>query len=110
MSCIFCEIKDYVLENDLAYAIFDKFPSLCFCPFHLSFYTSARKSFPLQQSPASQEFLEMCKMNNSQEGTSTCPSGNSFIYTLRKPPPQFFKSKSLRDDPSHADRSVPAIR
>lgn len=27
MSCIFCEIKDYVLENDLAYAIFDKFPA-----------------------------------------------------------------------------------
>lgn len=26
MSCIFCEIKDYVLENELAYAIFDKFP------------------------------------------------------------------------------------
>ncbi|WP_455539442.1 HIT family protein [Terrisporobacter sp.] len=27
MSCIFCEIKDYVLENELAYAIFDKFPA-----------------------------------------------------------------------------------
>ena len=26
MSCIFCEIKDYVLENELAYGIFDKFP------------------------------------------------------------------------------------
>lgn len=26
MSCIFCDIKDYILENDLAYAIFDKFP------------------------------------------------------------------------------------
>ena len=27
MSCIFCELSDYVLENDLAYAIFDKFPA-----------------------------------------------------------------------------------
>ena len=27
MNCIFCEIKDYILENDLAYAIFDKFPA-----------------------------------------------------------------------------------
>ena len=27
MSCIFCEIKDYVLENELAYGIFDKFPA-----------------------------------------------------------------------------------
>lgn len=26
MNCIFCMIKDYVLENDLAYAIFDKTP------------------------------------------------------------------------------------
>jgi len=26
MSCIFCEIKEYTLENDLAYAIFDKSP------------------------------------------------------------------------------------
>ncbi len=25
-SCIFCMIKDYVLENELAYAIFDKMP------------------------------------------------------------------------------------
>ena len=28
--------------------------------------------------------LAMCKMNNSQEGTFTCPSGNLFICTLRK--------------------------
>ena len=27
MSCIFCEIKDYVLENEFAYGIFDKFPA-----------------------------------------------------------------------------------
>ncbi len=27
MSCIFCEIKDYVIENELAYGIFDKFPA-----------------------------------------------------------------------------------
>ena len=27
MSCIFCEIKDYFLENELAYGIFDKFPA-----------------------------------------------------------------------------------
>lgn len=27
MSCIFCEIKNYVLENELAYGIFDKFPA-----------------------------------------------------------------------------------
>ena len=27
MSCLFCEIKDYVLENELAYGIFDKFPA-----------------------------------------------------------------------------------
>ena len=26
MNCIFCMIKEYVLENDLAYAIFDKTP------------------------------------------------------------------------------------
>lgn len=26
MSCIFCDIKEYVLENELAFAIFDKFP------------------------------------------------------------------------------------
>ncbi|RDY24300.1 HIT family protein [Romboutsia maritimum] len=26
MSCIFCDMKDYVLENELAFAIFDKFP------------------------------------------------------------------------------------
>lgn len=26
MNCIFCEINDYVLENEVAYAIFDKFP------------------------------------------------------------------------------------
>ena len=26
MSCIFCEMDNYVLENELAYAIFDKFP------------------------------------------------------------------------------------
>ena len=28
---------------------------------------------------AVQESMAMCKMNNSQEGTFTCPSGNSFI-------------------------------
>lgn len=27
MACIFCEIKDYILENNLAYGIFDKFPA-----------------------------------------------------------------------------------
>lgn len=27
MSCIFCEIKDYILENELAYGIYDKFPA-----------------------------------------------------------------------------------
>ena len=26
MNCIFCQIKDYILENDLAYAIYDKYP------------------------------------------------------------------------------------
>ena len=26
MECIFCRIKDYVLENDLAYAVFDVMP------------------------------------------------------------------------------------
>ncbi|MGL4913702.1 MAG: HIT family protein [Romboutsia sp.] len=26
MNCIFCELEDYILENELAYAIFDKFP------------------------------------------------------------------------------------
>ncbi len=26
VSCIFCELKEYVLENELAFAIFDKFP------------------------------------------------------------------------------------
>lgn len=26
VDCIFCSIKDYVFENDLAYAIFDKTP------------------------------------------------------------------------------------
>lgn len=25
-NCIFCKIKDYILENDLAYAIYDKYP------------------------------------------------------------------------------------
>ena len=31
---------------------------------------------------ASQKRLAMCKMNNSREGTFTCPSGNSFICTF----------------------------
>ena len=26
MSCIFCEINDYILDNELAYAVFDKMP------------------------------------------------------------------------------------
>ena len=26
LKCVFCEIEDYVLANELAYAIFDKFP------------------------------------------------------------------------------------
>ena len=26
MNCIFCEMKDYILENELAYAIYDKYP------------------------------------------------------------------------------------
>lgn len=26
MNCIFCEMKEYILENNLSYAIFDKFP------------------------------------------------------------------------------------
>lgn len=26
MSCIFCDMNNFVLENDLAYAIYDKFP------------------------------------------------------------------------------------
>ena len=26
MDCIFCKIKDYVLENDQSYAVFDKMP------------------------------------------------------------------------------------
>ena len=26
MNCIFCEMKEYVLENELAYAIYDKYP------------------------------------------------------------------------------------
>lgn len=26
MECIFCRIKDYVLENDKCYAVFDKMP------------------------------------------------------------------------------------
>ncbi|MGL5330124.1 MAG: HIT family protein [Peptostreptococcaceae bacterium] len=26
MNCIFCEMNNYVLENEVAYAIFDKFP------------------------------------------------------------------------------------
>nr|WP_270941212.1 HIT family protein [Romboutsia lituseburensis] len=26
MSCIFCEMNNYILENEVAYAIFDKFP------------------------------------------------------------------------------------
>ena len=30
---------------------------------------------------AVQKCTAMCKMNNSQEGTFTCPSGNSFICT-----------------------------
>ena len=30
---------------------------------------------------AVQKRTAMCKMNNSQEGTFTCPSGNSFICT-----------------------------
>ena len=25
-ECIFCEMKDYILENELAYAIYDKYP------------------------------------------------------------------------------------
>ena len=86
IRCFTCQFKSNARET--WHAILVSFAdiylteSLCFCPFHLSFYTSARNSFPLQQSPASQEFLEMCKMNNSQEGTFTCPSGNSFICTF----------------------------
>ena len=26
MNCIFCKIKDYVIENDKCYAVFDKMP------------------------------------------------------------------------------------
>lgn len=26
MECLFCEKKDYVLENDMGYAIFDEYP------------------------------------------------------------------------------------
>lgn len=26
MSCIFCEIDDYILDNELVYAIFDRMP------------------------------------------------------------------------------------
>lgn len=26
MSCVFCELKDYALENEAAFAIFDKYP------------------------------------------------------------------------------------
>ncbi len=26
MNCIFCEIKEYILENELCYAIYDKYP------------------------------------------------------------------------------------
>lgn len=26
MPCIFCKLKDYVLENELAYAVFDVMP------------------------------------------------------------------------------------
>lgn len=26
MNCIFCEIKGYILENELCYAIYDKYP------------------------------------------------------------------------------------
>lgn len=26
-NCIFCQINEYILENELAYAIFDKFPA-----------------------------------------------------------------------------------
>ena len=26
MDCIFCKLKDYVLENELAYAVFDVMP------------------------------------------------------------------------------------
>ena len=26
MECIFCRLKDYVLENELAYAVFDAMP------------------------------------------------------------------------------------
>ena len=40
------------------------------------------RTVPLKRPPASQELLVMCKMNNSQEGTFTCPSGNSFICTF----------------------------
>ena len=27
MRCIFCDIKEYILENELSYAVFDKFPA-----------------------------------------------------------------------------------
>ena len=26
MNCIFCDINNYILENELAYAIFDNYP------------------------------------------------------------------------------------
>ena len=26
MNCIFCDINNYILENELAYAIFDRYP------------------------------------------------------------------------------------
>ena len=60
--------------------------------FHIQFFCStflvhqiwgeSRIWMPL----ASQKRLAMCKMNNSREGTFTCPSGNSFICTFN-----FFK-------------------
>ena len=25
-ACVFCQMKDYILENELAYAIYDKYP------------------------------------------------------------------------------------
>ena len=68
-----------------------KFPSLCLCLFCFVHKKVDAKGCFLPackiwyevflKTMAIQKRTAMCKMNNSQESTFTCPSGNSFICT-----------------------------
>ena len=54
MDCIFCKLKDYVLENELAYAVFDVMPVN---PGHLLMYKEISR--------LCREFIQLIAMNRS---------------------------------------------